>query len=423
MTTRDPGRWRPLAGVLAAIAVSETGTRISAVAIPWLVLVTTGSATRTGLVAFCELAPYVAAQGLTGPLLDRIGPRRLSWTTDLVSAAVAGLIPVLHLLHALPFWPLPVLVAVIGTVRGPGDQGKQVMVLDVARRGRLPLERVTGLAGVTERLATTVGPAAGGVLVAVFDPFTGVAANAACFLLGSVIVGVTLPRGIGSPKRPAQDAEPQGYWRRFGVGLAFLRQDRLLLTIVGMVSATNLLDQGFSAVLLPVWVHDTGGGPAELGLISSVRGLAAVGGSLVAAAVAHRLRRRLVFFTGYLVAGAPRFLVLALHFPLWTILVVSAAGSVGAGFLNPILGAIPFERVPEHLLGRVMSLINSLYWTGIPLGGLVAGVAVTAIGLTPVLVTAGGLYFLVTSLAGLRPEWREMDRRRAADRDYAVPLA
>jgi hypothetical protein len=69
-----------------------------------------------------------------------------------------------------------------------------------------------------------------------------------------------------------------------------------------------------------------------------------------------------------------------------------------------------------------MSLINSLSWTGIPLGGLVAGVAVTAIGLTPALLTAGGLYFLITSLTGLRPEWREMDRKRA-DRDYPVPLA
>ncbi|HEX3646935.1 MAG TPA: MFS transporter [Pseudonocardiaceae bacterium] len=420
MKRPELARWRPLAGVLAAIAVAETGTRISAVAIPWLVLVTTGSATRTGLVAFCELAPYVVAQALTGPLLDRIGPRRLSWTADLASAAVAALIPLLHLLHALPFWLLPALVAVIGAARGPGDQAKEVIVLDVARHGRLPLERVTGLAGGTDRLATTIGPAAGGVLVAVFDPFTGIAANAACFLLGSVIVGVTLPRGVGRPTPPV--AEPEGYWRRFAGGLAFLRQDRLLLTIVAMVGATNLLDQAFSAVLLPVWAHDTGAGAAVLGLTGSVRGLAAVVGSLVAAGVAHRLRRRLVFFAGYLVAGAPRFWVLAAHAPLWTILVVFAVSSVGAGFLNPILGTIPFERVPEHLLGRVLSLINSTAWLGIPLGGLVAGVAVTAVGLTPALLVAGGGYFLVTSLAGLRPEWREMDRNRRAAPSYA-PLA
>lgn len=419
MRIRDLGRWRSLVGMLAAVAVAETGTRISSVAIPWLVLVTTGSATRTGLVAFCELAPYVAVKALSGPLLDRVGPRRLSWTTDLASAVTAGLIPLLHLLHALPFWALPVLVAVIGAARGPGDQAKEVVVLDVARDGRLPLERVTGLVGVTDRLATTVGPAAGGVLVAVFDPFTGVVAVAACFLLGSVLIGVTLPHGMG---RPAADAAPEGYWRRFASGLAFLRGDRLLLAVVGMVSATNLLDQAFTVVLLPVWAHQTGGGPAVLGVVGSVRGLASVGGSLVAAGVAHRLRRRLVYFAGFLVAGAPRFWILAAHAPLWTILVVAAVGSFGAGFINPILGAVMYQRVPRHLLGRVLSLINSLSWAGIPLGGLVAGAAVTALGLAPVVWAAGAAYLLITSLTGLRPEWREMDRERA-EAGYATPLA
>ncbi|MGQ4449909.1 MFS transporter, partial [Streptomyces griseus] len=72
---------RPLAGVLAAMAVSLTGTRISVVALPWFVLVTTGSATQTGLVAFCEMTPYVVVKAFTGPLVDRIGPRAVSWTT------------------------------------------------------------------------------------------------------------------------------------------------------------------------------------------------------------------------------------------------------------------------------------------------------------------------------------------------------
>ena len=57
---------RPLGGVLAAMVVSLTGTRISVVALPWFVLVTTGSATQTGLVAFCEMAPYVVVKAFTG---------------------------------------------------------------------------------------------------------------------------------------------------------------------------------------------------------------------------------------------------------------------------------------------------------------------------------------------------------------------
>ncbi|MEU3038478.1 MFS transporter [Streptomyces griseoaurantiacus] len=407
--TRSP---RALAGVLAAMAVSLTGTRISAVALPWFVLVTTGSATRTGLVAFCEMAPYVLVKALTGPLVDRTGPRTVSWTTDLASASAALAVPVCHAADVLSFPLLLALVAVIGAVRGPGDLAKEVMVPEAAERAGTPLVRATGLSGVTERLASTLGPAAGGGLVALLGPLAGLVVNAACFALGSVIIALALPRGTG---RSAQQAAPRtgtpepGYWKRFGEGLAFLRREPLLLTVIVTIGITNLLDAAFATVLLPVWAKTSGNGPAALGLLGSTMGATAVAGSLIAAMAAHRLRRRLVFFAGFLLGGAPRFLILAWDLPLGAALAVFAVGGFGVGFVNPVLGAVLFERVPRHMLGRVRALGDSLAWAGIPLGGLLAGAAVAATGLFPVLLAGGIVYCLTTSLAGLRPEWREMD--------------
>ncbi|GFH37565.1 MFS transporter [Streptomyces pacificus] len=409
---------RPLGGVLAAMVVSLAGTRISVVALPWFVLVTTGSATRTGLVAFCEMAPYVVVKAFTGPLVDRIGPRVVSWTTDLASAMPAVAIPLLHALDLLSLPLLLLLVALIGAARGPGDLAKEVMVPEAAERGRVPLERATGLAGVVERLASTVGLAVGGALVALLGPLAAIAVNAGCFALGSVIVKLALPRGMGhaveEASSPAGGPEP-GYWRRFGEGFTFLRGEPLLLTVIVMVGITNLLDAAFSSLLVPVWARESGHGPTAIGLVGGVMGAAAVGGSLIAAVVAHRLRRRLVVLTGFLLVGAPRFLILALDAPLGVILVVFAVGGFGGGFVNPVLGAVLFERVPRRMLGRVNALGDSLAWVGIPLGGLIAGAAVTAVGLVPVLVTCGAVYFLTTNLAGLRPEWREIDRTRGRD--------
>ncbi|MER6305825.1 MFS transporter [Streptomyces sp. NPDC001657] len=436
---------RPLGGLLAAMAVSLTGTRISAIALPWFVLVTTGSATQTGLVAFCEMTPYVLVKALAGPLIDRAGPRTVSWTTDLASATAAAAVPLLHALDVLSLPLLLGLVALIGAVRGPGDLAKEVMVPQAAEHSRIPLERATGLTGVTERLAATIGPAAGGSLVALFSPLTGLALNAGCFAFGSLIVALALPRGMGrgvdkaplthensqagdspaafpqaqgSQARDLQAEESQagdsrpGYWRRFGEGFAFLRSQPLLLTIIVMVAITNLLDSAFTTVLLPVWARESGNGPAVIGLNSSVGGVAAVVGSLMAATIAHRMRRRIVFFAGFLLAGPPRFLVLASHAPMWVVLTVFAVGGFGAGFLNPILGAISFERVPRRLLGRVSALGDALAWAGIPFGGLIAGAAATSIGLVPALLIGGVAYFLTTTLTALRPEWREMDRSR-----------
>ncbi|WP_367136783.1 MULTISPECIES: MFS transporter [Streptomyces] len=431
---------RPLAGVLAATAVALTGTRVSAIALPWFVLVTTGSAALTGLVAFCEMTPYVLVKMFTGPLVDRVGPRVVSWAADSLSAVAAVLIPLLHAFGLLPLWLLLTLVAVIGAVRGPGDLAKEIMVPEAAERSGVPLERATGLSGVTERLASTVGPAAGGALVALLGPMAGIVVNAVSFALGSLVVALVLPRDMGravppgneSPDGPdrgtasfptstaststAPTSEPAGYWRRFGEGFTFLRGEPLLLTVIVMVGITNLLDAGFAAVLVPVWAERSGDGPAVIGLTSSAAGIAAVCGSLIAAALAHRMPRRPVFFAGFLLAGAPRFVVLACDAPLWAVLVVFAVSGFGGGFLNPILGAVSFERVPRRLLGRVRALGDSLAWAGIPLGGLLAGFAVTSAGLVPVLLAGGALYFLTTNLAGLRPEWREMDRGRRGGR-------
>ncbi|MFE7028689.1 MFS transporter [Streptomyces sp. NPDC057621] len=432
-TDHLPGRrvLRPLGGVLTAMAVSLTGTRISGIALPWFVLVTTGSATRTGLVAFFEMAPYVLVKALTGPLVDRAGPRVVSWTTDLASATAAAAVPVLHGSGLLSFPVLLALVVLIGAARGPGDLAKEVMVPEAADRGRIPLERATGLSGVIERLAATVGPAAGGTLIALVGPLTGLAVNAACFAAGSVIIALALPRDMGRAVQeiPPQDSSPKGalktspagpeqpgYWQRFGEGWTFLRGDPLLLALVAMVGLTNLLDAGFSAVLVPVWAEESGSGPTGIGLMSSTAGVTAIAGSLLAAAIAHRLRRRAVFFVGFLLAGAPKFLVLASGAPLGAVLAVFAVSGLGAGFINPVIGAVFFERVPRPLLGRVNALGDSLAWSGVPLGGLIAGAAVSGVGLAPVLLAGGIAYFLTTTLTGLRPEWRAMDRSRGDGR-------
>ncbi|MDQ0932842.1 MFS family permease [Streptomyces turgidiscabies] len=95
----------------------------------------------------------------------------------------------------------------------------------------------------------------------------------------------------------------------------------------------------------------------------------------------------------------------------------------GAGFLGPVLGAVLYERIPRRLLGRVNAVGDSVARAGVPLGGLLAGTAVTSAGLVPVLLAAGAAYFLTTNLAGLRREWRELDRpRRRAGRKPDRPV-
>ena len=65
-----------LIALAVATIASTGGTRLSTIAIPWLVLTTTNSPVLTGLVGLAEMLPYVIAKALGGPLIDRIGAKR-----------------------------------------------------------------------------------------------------------------------------------------------------------------------------------------------------------------------------------------------------------------------------------------------------------------------------------------------------------
>ncbi|HEX4976247.1 MAG TPA: MFS transporter [Nocardioides sp.] len=407
----------PLRGWLLAEAVSLTGTRVSMVAIPWFVLTTTGSATLTGLVAFAEMAPLVALKALAGPLVDRVGARRVAIGADLGSFVAVGLVPALHLAGLLSFPVLLGLVAVAGALRGPGDGAKHAMIPALVEHADVPTERATGLSSAIERTASMAGAALAGVLIALLGPTTALALDAASFLLSAAIL-VTTTGALRRPAvTPAQDeaGEPEPpYLHRLREGWQFLRRDPLLLGLSLMVAVTNLFDQAYVAVLVPVWAKETGGGAAAIGTLFAVFSGAAIAGAALASAYASRLPRYTTYLVAFLVCGSPRFLVLALESPLWAVLAVAVVSGFGAGFINPVLGAVIFERIPTHLVGRVSALNTALCWSLIPFGGLVGGLLVGGLGMAGAMLACGAAYLAATMLPAVQPQWREMDRRPAA---------
>jgi MFS family permease len=401
---------RPLVGWLAAELISLCGTRLSMLAIPWLVLTTTGSATQTGLVAFAEMGPYVAAKALAGPYVDRFGARRICVGTDLGSTLVVAAIPLLHLADALRYDVLLGLVAVAGLLRGPSDGAKAALAPDIVEAAGVPLERATGLHSAVERFAGMAGAALAGVIVVAIGAANALVVDAASFAVSAALIASTAPRRI---HRQTEDDDGT-YVERLRSGWDFLRRDPVLVAIVVMVAITNLIDQAYMVVLLPYWVHDNGHGAGTLAMLLAVWAAASTVGSVLAAWLGERLPRFTTYVIAFLVTGAPRFVVLALDVPLWLIVATGVAGGFASGFINPILGAVIYERIPRHLMGRVTALITSLCWSLIPFGGIVGGAAIAGIGLSPALLVLGLAYFAATMLPTFRPEWRELDH---AERD------
>src|SRR5690348_11760128 len=88
-TDHSPGgRSRPgrLASLLAALGCVLTAQRMVLVALPWLVLTSTGSPAAAGIVSAAQTTPLLLTKLLAGPMLDRLGATRVAVAGDLVSA-------------------------------------------------------------------------------------------------------------------------------------------------------------------------------------------------------------------------------------------------------------------------------------------------------------------------------------------------
>ena len=78
-----------------------------------------------------------------------------------------------------------------------------------------------------------------------------------------------------------------------------------------------------------------------------------------------------------------------------------------------MLGAVEFERIPREMVGRVTALNSALCWSLMPLGGVLGGLLVSGIGLSPALLVVGFAYFAATMAPALIPSFRGMNRQAA----------
>ncbi len=417
---------RGLVGLFAADGVSTLGTRMSALAVPWFVLVTTGSATAAGITAFAELGPYVLAQALGGPAVDRLGAWRTRIGSDLVAAVGVGVVPLLYAMGALPLGALCGVLAVVGIARGFGDTAGYVLVPGVVERAGTAMPRATGMHEGVRRIAGLVGAPLAGLLVAVTSAPAVLVVDAVSFATAALVVLATVPRTAQPPRAEPASRQPgtsavRAYGEHLAEGFRFLRHDRLLLGIAVMVTVTNLLDQASSSVLSPVWAADVAHSAVALGLMSAALGAGAVTGNLAVAWLGARLPRRLTFGVGFVLAGAPRFVALALASSISPVLGVIVLGGLGAGVLNPILGAVEFERIPRDLQARVFGATNAVAWVGMPFGGLLAGLAVDHVGLRAALWIVAAAYGLTTLVPFVFPAWKGLDDHGPAGTGPGLP--
>ena len=395
----------PIYSLFIANAISLVGNVFSAIAIPWFVLQTTGSAARTGITGFFTILPVVLAGFLGGTLIDRLGYKRTSIISDLASGVTTAMIPLLHFTIGLEFWQLMTLVFLGALLDAPGGTARAALLPELAEQAGMPIERATSLTHVIERGARLVGAPLAGLLIGVMGTENVLWLDAASFFVSAGIIGVV----ISVQKPVGRESSSGGYLDELRDGLRFIAMDKLILSIVVMVMLTNFLDAIFGGVLQPVYVKEVYGDALGLGLLLGANGGGAVVGGLIFAAIGHRLPRHGTFVGAFVFTGI-RFLFYLAHPPLAVRVLSTFIFSLGAGPLNPIIGAVEFERIPQDMRGRVFGAIQAGAWLAMPLGMLLGGVLIEGLGTTPVLIGLGVTYFVTTISMAFIPGMKEMNR-------------
>jgi MFS family permease len=409
-----PGGKRVLPGLVLAYGISQFGTAMSGLAIPWLVLVTTGSPAKTGLVGFAEMAPYVVLQAIAGPIVDRVGLRRSCITGNAVAAVLVCAIPGLYALGVLSLGPLIALVAVAGATRGSADAATSPLVPRAAAFAGVANERAAGLNSIAQRTGMLVGLPLAGVLIAASNAATVVLIDGVTFAIAALLIALLIPRALGHAEvaSPASDERltVHEYWSRLLEGMRFVRADRLIAGIAVMVALTNLFDQSLSSVLIPVWVHTRLHHPSGLGLIGGASAIGLVLGALTGTWLGHRMPRYATCAIGFLLGGSPVFFALAFSAALPPVLIAGVLSGIAGGAINPIIGAVAYERIPPQLQARVLGAFRSSAWIGIPFGSLLGGALTGGIGLTGALLATGVAMFIVTVAPFVFPAWRGLNK-------------
>jgi predicted MFS family arabinose efflux permease len=155
-----------------------------------------------------------------------------------------------------------------------------------------------------------------------------------------------------------------------------------------VVFALNVFATAATVVFIPVWARDVLHSPQGFGGTLGAYAGGALLGTLLFTLLAERLPQYPAFVIGGLVSCVPRLLVLALSDSLFVVIAVNVLAGIGISSVNPILGAALYQRVPDALQTRVIGLCGTVCFTGVPIGALASGWAVSRVGLHTALLTA-----------------------------------
>lgn len=352
--------------VLVAEVLSMSGSQLSAVAMPWFVLESTGSAADMGVVMAAQMIAVALFGVLGAPLSGRLGPRRVLVASDYSRALLVALVPLLHQAGLLPLPVVMLLLFAIGSFFAPYTASQQALLPFLAGEDEKLLSQANASLQGATRLAILIAPPVSGLLVSWLGAPTVLLLDAGTYLVSALILGLRVPRGLAPPVPTAR--------RNTRAAVQVLRRDRLLSCwTIGQVLTETAWQALF--VLLPVLAREQYGGTATLaGLLLGAFGGGALTGTLLVGRALRRLSPTRLSVFGRIGQTVAFFaLLLPLNAP-GLAAVLFTAGLLN-GLSNGPIAAVRTARIPAPLRSTALTLIAAFGLTGGSVGLVTSGAA------------------------------------------------
>jgi MFS family permease len=353
-----------LPALLAAEAVSSTGSAITFVALPWFVLATGGSPTRMSIVLAAEILPMALFGIPSGSVVARLGARRTMLISDLVRAPLVALVPILHWSGHLSYGGLIAIVFGLGLFTAPYISSQRSILPEIFGDDENAVAKASGLFGAAQHLPIVIGPSIAGVLIGFFGTAPLLIVDAATFLFAFLAVLVFVRAG----RRIAMDDESRGVL----AGVRYLARDKLLgpmtLTVIVLDGAANGIS--VAVPLLAFTRYDQN--PHVAGWIFTAFGIGAITGSMLVVKLLDHFPAMRISCFGIVAATLPLWIVaLPVSWPVVGLAVVLCGLFVP--LINaPVMGLLT-TRPPAAVRAKVMTAVMAASGSGGPLGRLVIG--------------------------------------------------
>jgi predicted MFS family arabinose efflux permease len=390
---RRPGL-RPL---LVAEVVSTTGSQMTWLALPWFVLVTTGSAIRMSFVVAAELLGLAALGVPGGVLLRRLGAWRTMVACDVARAPLMLVIPLLHWAGSDAYVVLLAVAFGLGAFAAPYFASQRIILPELLGEDESLVGRANALFQGATRVTLLLGPVAGGVLIASVSAPTVLVVDAATYVVSAVLVLGFVPR----PEPLPPDGEDSGVRQ----GLRFLVREPLLRVWVPVFAVGDTAWTAFFVSVPVLVVARFDADPRVAGWLLASFGVGAVLGNVVSyRLLVDRVQGLSVVAACVLGQALPLWLLTA-HPPAWAASAALACSGLANGLVNPSIHALLTLRVPPPLRPSVMTTTAMIFGLVQPIGVFGVGPVLDAFGAQPVLVafaavqTVAMLAIVVSSLA------------------------